>query len=115
MKFLEPEKINELFWEARNRYFGDTIDWLPEQAYEWCWKPHYYRSDLRFYNYPYVFGELLVLALFKKYQGEKATFISKYKAFLAAGGSKSPQELVQTLGMDLTKAEFWEEGIEEIK
>ncbi|MFQ5977800.1 MAG: M3 family oligoendopeptidase [Candidatus Heimdallarchaeota archaeon] len=114
-EFLEPEKINELLWEARNQYFGDVIDWLPEQVYHWCWKPHYYGSERRFYNYPYVFGELLVLALYRRYREEGAAFIPKYKAFLAAGGSQSPQELAKTLGADLTKQEFWEEGIEEIK
>ncbi|MHA2362429.1 MAG: M3 family metallopeptidase, partial [Candidatus Hodarchaeales archaeon] len=60
--YLSADKITELFWEARNLYFGDTVKWLPEQAYHWCWKPHYYMHDIRFYNYPYVFGELLVLA-----------------------------------------------------
>ncbi|MFX0114481.1 MAG: M3 family oligoendopeptidase [Candidatus Hodarchaeota archaeon] len=114
-EFLEPEKINELLWEARNQYFGDVIDWLPEQVYHWCWKPHYYDNDRRFYNYPYVFGELLVLALYKKYREEGATFVPKYKAFLAAGGSISPQELVKTLGADLAKREFWEDGMDEIK
>ncbi|MHA2270767.1 MAG: M3 family oligoendopeptidase [Candidatus Hodarchaeales archaeon] len=113
--FLDPEKINELFWQARNAYFGEAIDWLPEQVYEWCWKPHYYDSERRFYNYPYVFGELLVLALYQKYRQEGTSFIPKYKAFLAAGGTKSPQEHAKAFGLDLTKQEFWEGGIEEIK
>ncbi|MFW9916845.1 MAG: M3 family metallopeptidase, partial [Candidatus Thorarchaeota archaeon] len=113
--FLDAEKISKIFWHARNMYFGDAIEWLPEQVYEWCWKPHYYDVERRFYNYPYVFGELLVLALYEKYRQEGASFIPKYKAFLAAGGTKSPQEHAKEFGLDLTKREFWEAGIAEIR
>jgi oligoendopeptidase F len=113
--YLSADKITELFWEARNLYFGDTVKWLPEQAYHWCWKPHYYMHDIRFYNYPYVFGELLVLALYNKFLEEGASFIPKYKAFLASGCSKSPAKNVKDLGVDLTSPEFWELGFTEIR
>ncbi|MHA2365450.1 MAG: M3 family metallopeptidase [Candidatus Hodarchaeales archaeon] len=114
-EYLNPERISKLFWEARKIYFGDAVEWHPEQAFHWCWKSHYYRTDLRFYNYPYTFGQLLVLALYNQYHNEGESFIPKYKEFLAAGGSKSPEELGKVLGMDLTSPEFWETGFTEIK
>ncbi|MHA2247562.1 MAG: M3 family oligoendopeptidase [Candidatus Hodarchaeales archaeon] len=113
--FLNEEKINKLFWEARVMYFGDTVEWHSEQAYHWCWKPHYYVPKFRFYNYPYVFGELLVLALYNKYHEEGEDFIPKYKNFLAAGGCKSVEELGKDLGVDLTSPEFWETGFAELQ
>ena len=93
----------------------NTIDFLPEQKHDWMWKPHYFRTDLRFYNYPYVFAELVVLALFNKYKKEGKPFVQKFKNFLGAGSSKSPYELVKEMGMDLTKVDFWQMGFEEIR
>jgi len=40
-----------------------------------------------FYCFSYVFGELLVLALYRKYQEEGPTFAPRYLELLRAGGS----------------------------
>lgn len=114
-EYLNTEKISELFLKSRTGYFGDAIEFLPQQKYDWMWKPHYFRIDLRFYNYPYVFAELIVLALYNKFKSEGDLFKPKLKAFLAAGASKSPQELVKDMGMDLTTKEFWQMGLDEIR
>ncbi|OLS21123.1 MAG: Oligoendopeptidase F, plasmid [Candidatus Heimdallarchaeota archaeon LC_3] len=114
-EFLSPDKIDSLYWEARNKYYGDTIDWHPEQAYHWCWKPHYYMPKFRFYNYPYVFAELIVLGLYNKYREEGESFVPKYKEFLKAGGSESPEAIAKKIGLDLNSEEFWLSGIREIR
>lgn len=113
-EYLSPAKINELFWQARKKYFGDAISWHPEQAYHWAWKPHYYRVGLRFYNYPYVFAEMIVVGLFNKYRTEGTSFVPKYKQFLANGGSKSPLDLAKDMGIDLNSEQFWSSGLKEV-
>lgn len=114
-EFLSADKINEIFWEGRNIYFGDAIQWRENQVYEWCFKGHYYISGLRFYNYPYVFGELLVLSLYNAYKKEGKDFVPKYKEYLSSGGSKSAGDLVKIFGFDLSTKEFWNAGIEELR
>ncbi len=114
-EYLTTEKISDLFFKSRKDYFGDSIEFLPQQKYDWMWKPHYFRIDLRFYNYPYVFAELIVLALYNKFKSEGDSFKPKFKAFLAAGSSKSPLELVKEMGMDLTTKEFWQMGLNEMR
>ncbi|MHA2101922.1 MAG: M3 family metallopeptidase [Candidatus Hodarchaeales archaeon] len=114
-EFLSPDKIDSLYWEARNKYFGDTVEWHPEQAYHWCWKPHYYISNSRFYNYPYVFAELIVLGLYSKYREEGESFVPQYKEFLKAGGSESPETIAKMIGLDLNSEEFWISGLKEIR
>ncbi len=94
---------------------GQGNSFLPQQKYDWIWKPHYFRTTLRFYNYPYVFAELVVLALFNKYKKEGKPFIRKFKNFLRAGSTKSPYELVTEMGMDPTSVEFWKTGFDEIR
>ncbi|UCG02588.1 MAG: hypothetical protein JSW11_01070 [Candidatus Heimdallarchaeota archaeon] len=114
-EYLDTEKISKLFLKSRTDYFGDAIEFLPQQKHDWMWKPHYFRIDLRFYNYPYVFAELIVLALYNKFRKEGESFKPEFKDFLAAGSSKSPQELVKDMGMDLTKKEFWQMGLDEMR
>lgn len=113
--YLDAEKISDLFVKARKQFFGDGIDFLPEQRYDWIWKPHYYRTDLRYYNYPYYFAELLVMAFFNTYKSEGKEFIPKFKDYLRSGGSKSALDLGKDMGVDLESKEFWQKGIDEFE
>ena len=110
---LTPEKLGSLWLEANGKYYGDAVD-MPE-GYRWGWSyiPHFIHS--RFYCYSYVFGQLLVLALYRMYKDEGKSFVPKYIALLEAGGSDTPDALLQPLGVDIHKAEFWRKGFEEIK
>ncbi|MFX0171950.1 MAG: M3 family metallopeptidase, partial [Candidatus Hodarchaeota archaeon] len=114
-EYLDADKISELFIKARKQFFGEAIEFLPEQRFDWIWKPHYYRIDLRYYNYPYYFAELLVMSLYNKYKKEGKTFVPKFKHFLATGGSKSLLELGKEMGVDLEPKKFWQMGLNEFK
>ncbi|HEY2918983.1 MAG TPA: M3 family oligoendopeptidase [Candidatus Binatia bacterium] len=112
-KRLTPETLGSLWLEANGKYYGDAVD-MPE-GYRWGWSyiPHFIHS--RFYCYSYVFGQLLVLALYRMYKDEGKSFVPKYFSLLEAGGSDSPEALLKPLGVDIHKAEFWQKGFEEIK
>ncbi len=112
-KRLTPETLGSLWLEANGRYYGDAVD-MPE-GYRWGWSyiPHFIHS--RFYCYSYVFGQLLVLALYRMYKDEGQSFVPKYLALLEAGGSDTPEALLRPLGVDIHKMEFWQNGFEEIK
>jgi oligoendopeptidase F len=64
----------------------------------------------RYYWYAYVFGELFVLPLHRRYQEEGAAFAPKLIELLEAGPSRSPADLAGTLGYDLESPGFWEKG-----
>ena len=66
-----------------------------------------------FYVYSYASGLLISKALQKKVREDKG-FIKNVKEFLSAGESASPKELFARMGIDITKKEFWEEGLEEV-
>jgi oligoendopeptidase F len=63
------------------------------------------------YVYAYSFGNLLALAIYRRYQEQGTGFVERYLDFLAAGGSRRPDELVKTLGMDITDPGFWSLGL----
>jgi oligoendopeptidase F len=112
-KRLTPESLGHLWLDANRKYYGDAVT-MPE-SYRWGWSyiPHFIHS--RFYCYSYVFGQLLVLALYRMYKDEGKSFVPKYIALLEAGGSDTPDALLKALGVNIHEPEFWQKGFEEIR
>ncbi|MFX0044621.1 MAG: M3 family metallopeptidase [Candidatus Hermodarchaeota archaeon] len=111
--FLDGEKLSDLWIEARNRIYGDAIDWMPEMRYWWTMKLHFYMPNYRYYNYPYVYAQLFVYAMYRLYKEQGKEFVPKLKNLLAAGSSKSPRELAAEIGFDIATVEFWQKGIDQ--
>jgi len=112
-EFLDGETVAKLWVTARDKIYGDSVNWLDVMKWEWTMKPHYYIANYRFYNYPYVFAQLFVFALYQLYKEQGESFIPKLKRLLAAGSSKSPHELGAELGFDITDETFWEKGMKQ--
>jgi oligoendopeptidase F len=112
-KRLTHDALGMLWLEANGKYYGDAVE-IPD-GYRWGWSyiPHFIHS--RFYCYSYVFGQLLVLALYRMYKDEGKSFVPKYLALLEAGGSDTPEALLEPLGVNTRAAEFWQKGFEEIR
>ena len=92
--------------------FGDAVELSDEFRWEWISIPHIYATP--FYCYAYSFGQLLVLALYQQFKAEGEAFIPKYLQILAYGGSRSPAEILEEAGIDMTSAAFWQGGFDVI-
>ncbi|MCW4051841.1 MAG: M3 family oligoendopeptidase [Candidatus Bathyarchaeota archaeon] len=114
-RFLDGENIAKLWIKARSKIYGNSVDWLDVMKWEWTMKVHYYMANYRFYNYPYVYANLFVFALYKLYKEEGKAFIPKLKRILAAGSSRSPRDLAAELGFDIREESFWEKGMEQAR
>ncbi len=112
-KFLDGETVAKLWVAARNKIYGDSVEWLGVMRWEWTVRRQYYIANYRFYNYPYVFAQLFVFALYRLYKEQGESFVSKLKRLLATGSSKSPRELGAELGLDITDETFWEKGMKQ--
>ncbi len=110
-EFLDGETVSRLWTAARDMIYGNSVEWLEVMKWEWTMKPHYYIANRRFYNYPYVFAQLFVFALYRLYKEQGKDFVPKMKGLLAARGSRSPRELAAEIGFDITQDAFWEKGI----
>ncbi len=110
---LTPEEIGDTWWQANARLFGDTVEMIPDYRWGWSYISHFIHS--RFYCYSYIFGELVVLALFEQYQEEGEPFLSRLIHLLESGGSRSPEDLLLQLGVDVSRADFWEKGFQIIR
>jgi oligoendopeptidase F len=112
---LNGETIAKYWTAGRDKIYGDSIDWFEEMDWEWTMKGHYFIPNFRFYNYPYVFAQLFVYALYQTYKQEGKEFIPKFKKLLSSGGSRTPQELGALVGLDISKEDFWKLGIKQYK
>ena len=110
---LDGKTISKYWCAGRDKIYGDSVEWFEEMDWEWTMKPHYFRVGFGFYNYPYVYAQLFVYALYQVYKIEGKDFVPKFKKLLAAGGSVSPEELGKFVGLDITKKDFWNLGIKQ--
>ncbi len=108
---LDGKTISKYWCAGRDKIYEDSVEWFEEMDWEWTMKPHYFIPNFRFYNYPYVYAQLFVYALYQTYKKEGKLFVPKFKKLLAAGGSLSPEDLGEIVGLDITKQDFWELGI----
>ncbi len=110
---LTPERLGAIWIEENQRYYGDSVA-LPEgYAYGWSYIPHFIST--RFYTYAYVFAKLMALALYARWRAAGEEFVPGYMEFLAAGGSRSPGELLAALGVDLASADVWTSAFTELE
>jgi oligoendopeptidase F len=110
---LSPADYCDLWWEENARLFGDTVEMIEPYRWGWSYISHFIHA--RFYCYSYVFGELLVLALYQKYLEEGAAFVPRYLELLAKGGCQAPQEMLKPLGIDLSDPDFWQKGYDFVR
>jgi len=107
-----PDRLNELYMENLRTQFGDSVEIAPEFQHEWVSIPHIYHTP--FYCYAYSFGQLLVLALYRRYQQEGDAFKPGYLKLLAYGGSAHPEQILREAGVDITDPAFWQGGFDVI-
>jgi oligoendopeptidase F len=106
---LPIERISALWLEANAPMHGDAVRLSDDYAWWWLYIPHFVHSP--FYCYAYAFGELLVLALLRRYDEEGEAFVPRYLDLLRAGGSQAPATLLAKLGLDVTDPRFWDGGL----
>jgi oligoendopeptidase F len=92
--------------------FGDAVALSDEFRWEWISIPHIYHTP--FYCYAYSFGQLLVLALYRQFKEEGASFIPRYLKILSYGGSAGPGHILGEAGIDMADPDFWQGGFDVI-
>ena len=102
--------LSEIYRSQLAQQFGDAVDVDDIFAHEWLMIPHIYHTP--FYCYAYSFGQLLVLALYRRYQQEGEAFKPGYLRLLAYGGSKDPDDILQEMGIDMSDPAFWQGGFD---
>jgi oligoendopeptidase F len=105
---LTAEDFGEIWQEEMQAMFGSSVKLGEQHKLWWSYISHFVFAP--FYVYAYSFGELLVLSLYQMAKKEGPSFADKYISLLRAGGSKSPTELMASVGVDLHSEAFWQGG-----
>ncbi|HEY0511424.1 MAG TPA: M3 family oligoendopeptidase [Thermoanaerobaculia bacterium] len=107
------DEISELYMAKLREQFGDSVELPAEFRHEWLAIPHIYQSP--FYCYAYSFGQLLVLALYRRFQEEGEAFKPGYMRLLSYGGSARPEHILAEVGIDITDRSFWQGGFDLVR
>ena len=110
---LSAEEFGDIWQEEMQAMFGSSVHLGEDHRWWWMYVGHFF--EMPFYVYAYAFGELLSLSVYRMANGQGPDFVTNYIDLLKLGGSKSPQELMATIGVDLSSREFWLGGMAEIE
>lgn len=108
---LSVDELNALMVRCQKETYGDLSVWHP---YMWTMKSHYYSSDFSYYNYPYAFGQLFALGLYRVYEAAPASFEDTYVSLLERTGSADCATVAASVGIDLTTPAFWKQSMDVI-
>jgi oligoendopeptidase F len=103
------ERIGDVWEASQHELLGDAVEITEGYRSWWSYVPHFIASPG--YVYAYAYGQLLALSVYSRYLAEGEAFVPRYLELLAAGGSRSPEELARIAGLDLTDPEFWNNGL----
>lgn len=107
---LSADRFGELWAESQSEMLGDSVELTDGYRSWWSYIPHFIGSPG--YVYAYAYGQLLALSVYERYEQLGQEMVPRYLELLAAGGSRSPQELGEIVGVDLGDPGFWTAGLD---
>lgn len=106
---LSVDRVCELWTETQAELFGDSVEMTDGYRMWWSYVPHFINTAG--YVYAYAYGQLLALSAYGRYREQGESFVPRYLELLAAGGSRSPEELAAIVDIDLADPGFWDAGL----
>ncbi|MBM7553725.1 M3 family oligoendopeptidase [Thalassobacillus pellis] len=108
---VPAHRLNQLMLEAQQEAYSESLN--EYDPYFWASKLHFHITGVPFYNFPYTFGYLFSLGIYKKAVEEGPGFEAKYIALLQDTGRMCVEDLARKhLGVELEEPEFWEDAME---
>ena len=102
---ITGDALAKLYLEITRKYYGHDQKICVVDDYianEWSYIPHFYRD---FYVFQYATSFTASSALAEKVKAGDPEAKKRYLAFLSAGGSKYPVDLLKDAGVDMTSDE----------
>jgi pepF/M3 family oligoendopeptidase len=110
---VPTEQMTEMMLNAQKESYQNSL--ATYHPHFWASKLHFFIDDVPFYNFPYTFGYLFSLGIYAYANKKGSTFEDDYIALLQDTAIMTTEELaMKHLHVDLTKADFWQAGIDMI-
>jgi oligoendopeptidase F len=110
---LSASELCETMASTQVECFGDGLDPDALHPYMWCVSPHYY--GWAYYNWPYAFGLLFGLGLYKRFEDDPDTFRADYDDLLSSTGMHDAATLCARFGIDVRSVDFWRSSLDVIR
>jgi pepF/M3 family oligoendopeptidase len=110
---LSATELCEMMTEAQRECFEGGLDLDALHPYMWCVSPHYY--GYAYYNWPYTFGLLFGLGLYKRFEEDPDTFRTDYDDLLSSTGMHDAATLCARFGIDVRSVDFWRSSLDVVR
>ncbi|KMK75001.1 M3 family oligoendopeptidase [Alkalihalobacillus pseudalcaliphilus] len=111
---LSANDLNQLMEEAQREAFGNALSEYSPTF--WASKLHFHITGVPFYNFPYTFGFLFSLGIYKRALSGGEEFEDSYIDLLRDTASMKVEDLAEKhLGVDLTQSDFWQDALNVVK
>lgn len=105
---LTSEYLSDSYGKLNAKYYGPSVEEDPEIKFEWSRIPHFYYN---YYVFQYSTGFSAASALAKKILNQEPEALENYLAYLKAGNSDYPVEVMKKAGVDMTQAAYIEDAM----
>jgi len=112
---LGPDELCSIMVDAQIQCYGDALDVENLHPFMWAAKNHYYHASLNFYNFPYAFGQLFAMGLYKNYEDQTAGFEDRYIRLLQRSGSTDAVSLCRSEGINIETPAFWQSALDLVR
>ncbi len=96
---VSAETLDGIMRDTLQKFWGDAVELTEGAELTWMRQPHYYMG---LYSYTYSAGLTVATQVCKRIEREGQPAVDDWKRVLAAGGTKTPLELAQMAGVDLS-------------
>ena len=105
---LTSEYLSDSYGKLNAKYYGPAVEEDPEIKFEWSRIPHFYYN---YYVFQYSSGFSAASALAKRILSQEPDALENYLAYLKAGNSDYPVEVMKKAGVDMTQAAYIEDAM----
>ncbi|WP_404451369.1 M3 family oligoendopeptidase [Virgibacillus necropolis] len=108
---LTADELSDLMESMTKDIYGDVVD--EHNKYFWMTIPHFYHTDLAFYNIPYTIGYLFSNGIYALAKEQGDQFPEQYDELLRNSGRMTVEQLAERyLNKDIVEKEFWEASLQ---
>lgn len=111
---LMADQYSLLMQHAQKAAYGDALDEDALHPWMWAVKGHYYSNEVPFYNFPYAFGQLFGLGVYRLSAEDPERFGSRYDELLLRTGQDCAPAVTASVGCDIGSEAFWQQSIDVI-
>lgn len=109
---LSADFLTKKYDELNKKYYGNAVGDDKTIGYEWSRIPHFY---MNYYVYQYATGFSAANTLANRIVNGEEGAVEHYLAYLSAGSSDYPIEVMKKAGIDMTNATYIEETMTQFK